>query len=119
MSPDQISATNSSAPTVSVRSRAPPLLDAKAPPKFSQQTPQTHKLSQPPPQIPEILSTNARAFELSAVTPLGPSEIFATGGPLTRSLEAPLNCIIERLFVVFLWSCGLSTPFNVKITVTR
>ena len=42
---NQLSATDVEAPTVSVRSRAPPSLDAKSPPDFYQQTPRSHKLS--------------------------------------------------------------------------
>ena len=42
----------------------------------------------------------------------------AVPGTRTCSLEAPFICMTKRLFLVFLWSCGLRTLFNVKITVT-
>ena len=57
----------------------------------------------PLPQIPEILSTNTRDFELGDVTPPKPSEILVTGGPKTRSSEALFVCMTKRLFLVF---CG-------------
>ena len=50
---------------------------------------------------------------MANVTPPGPSEILAPGGPPTRLLGAPFICIIESLFVIFLCSCVFHTPFNV------
>ena len=117
--PGQIYATDVRATSVSVSLQSPLSSDAKVSPDFYQQTLCPPKFSQPPPQLPKILSTDARYFEPGAVTPLGPSEIFATGGPHIISFEALFSSIMERIFVVFLWSCGLCTPFNVKIAVTR
>ena len=53
---------------------------------------------QPPPGLPEILSTDARDFEPGAVTPPGPYEIFAPSGPLTSFSEALLSFILGSLF---------------------
>ena len=44
VSPDQISATDVRSPMISVRSQAPPSLDAKDPPDISQRTPRSHEL---------------------------------------------------------------------------
>ena len=69
-------------------------------------------------RLPEISSTNARDFKPGAVTTLGQSEILSPSGPLTRSSEIHFSFITKRLLVIFLCSCGLRTPFNVKITIT-
>ena len=49
---------------------------------------------QPTPQLNELSSIDARAFEPSNVTPPNPSEILTVGGPLTR--------LFEYLFIIMI-----------------
>ena len=72
-----------------------------------------------PPRLPEILSTDTRDFEPGAVNPPEPSEILSPGGPPTGSSEALFIYMIKRIFIIFLWLCGLFTPFNAKLTIAR
>ena len=82
-------------------------------PTFSKRRWGPTNFPQPPLQLPEIFSTDSRAFKTGTVTPPGMSEILAPGGPPTCSSEAPFIFMIKILFLIFLWPCALRThPFQ-------
>ena len=72
-----------------------------SPPNFFNRSHGRSNYLQPTPQLPEIFSTDARAFKPGAGAPPGPSEILTPGLPPTRSLEALGIWLLETLYCIF------------------
>ena len=119
MIPNQISAADVGDPSIYIRSQATLSPDTKDTPDFSNRRLGQSNYLQLPPQLPEIFSTKARAFEPSVVASPGPSIILSSGLPPIRLSEALLTCILKRLFACLFMVVWLAHPFNDKITVMR
>ena len=87
---------------------------ARHTPRFLQTSPNRRRgptnCPQPPPWLPGIFSTNARAFKPDAVDPPEPSRILSPVGPPTGSLEA-LYINDQKNIYIFLMVVWLVQPF--------
>ena len=115
--PDQISATEVKASSISVRYQANISPDSKAPPNFYNRLRSCSNYPELTPRLPEMFPINTRAFEPSAVGSPGLSQILNPGLSLARLLGALSICTQKHIVLLFMIAFR-AHPFYVKITVT-